>query len=196
MYNINFFGRAGDLYQKTREKDRKFLTWSLIGFGITLGLFTAILGLNLWYGQQLNQIVNNQNKTKQSLLGNQTVELAYLISTNKLKAIVEIFDQRNNKQQAINYLSNLFGDQVFINGVAYDGVAQVLSLNLTSTNIFDLEKLINSLNTPEVKANFSSLNKSNIKRNEDGSYNMKLTLELRSTEASGSAAAVQTNPIN
>jgi Tfp pilus assembly protein PilN len=182
MYNINFFGRAGDLYQRTRKKDQKFLNWSLLGFGSSLAIFVIILGLNLWLGQQLSGIAREQNQTKQALVGNQSVELSYLIFTNKLKAIVEIFDQRNNKQQAINYLSNLFGEAVFINGVAYDGVAQVLSLSLTSSNIFDLEKLLNSLDTPDVRENFSSLTKSNIKRNEDGSYNLRLTLELKKSK--------------
>jgi Tfp pilus assembly protein PilN len=127
--------------------------------------------------------IQRQNKTKQSLVDNQSLEVTYFVFSNKLKAIAEIFDQRNNKQQAINYLSNLFGDQVFINGVTYDGTAQVLSLNLTSTNIFDLEALITSLNNPEVKANFSSLTKSNVRRNEDGSYNLKLTLELKPSQS-------------
>jgi hypothetical protein len=54
MYNINFFGRASDLYQLTRKKDRTFLLWSLVGFGVTLTIFMIILGTNLWLGQQLN----------------------------------------------------------------------------------------------------------------------------------------------
>lgn len=192
MYNINFFGKAGDIYQRTRKKDKKILTWALIFFGIALASFMIILGINLWLGQQLNLIVKNQTKTKQSLMSDQSVELSYLIFANKLKVIVEIFDLRNNKQQALNYLANLFGDQVFIKGVAYDGVAQVLSLNLTSANIFDLEKLINSLNTQEVKDNFSSLTKSNIRRNDDGSYNIRLTLELKKADSATKTATVKT----
>jgi Tfp pilus assembly protein PilN len=193
MYNINFFGRAGDLYQRTRKKDQKFLMWSLVGFSVALTIFVSVIGINLWLGQKLNGIISKQNQTKQALVDNQPLEVAYLVFSSKLQAIAEIFEQRNNKQQAINYLSNLFGDQVFINGVNYDGEAQVLSLNLTSANIFDLEKLINGLNTQEVKSNFSSLTKSNIKRNEDGSYNLKLTLELKQNQAEPAKPVVLPN---
>ena len=194
MYTINFFGRASDLYQRTRTLDQKFFRWSLIGFLGVMVIFVAVLATNLYFGQQLKKVSQNQNQVKQSLVDNQPLEVSYLVFSQKLKAIAEIFEHRNNKQQAINYLSNLFGDQVFISGVTYDGDVQVLSLNLNSANIFDLQQLLSDLDTPEVHTNFSSLSKSNIKRNEDGSYDLKVTLELKQ-DASGSAtttAPVQT----
>jgi len=193
MYTINFFGRAGDLYRRTRDQDRKFLTGSWIIFGLTLGVFGLVLSLNLYFGFQLKKAAANQTQTKQSLLDSQPLEVSYLIFSQKLKSIAEIFEHRNNKQQAINYLANLFGDQVFISGVSYDGEAQVLSLNLDSADIFKLENLLSSLDTPEVKTNFSSLTKSNIKRNEDGSYGLKVTLELKQS-ASGSAMTPPATP--
>ncbi|HCC84789.1 MAG TPA: hypothetical protein DEP87_03850 [Candidatus Pacebacteria bacterium] len=193
MYTINFFGRAGDLYRRTRDQDRKFLTGSWIIFGLTLGVFGLVLSLNLYFGFQLKEAAANQTQTLQSLLDSQPLEVSYLIFSQKLKSIAEIFEHRNNKQQAINYLANLFGDQVFISGVSYDGEAQVLSLNLDSADIFKLENLLSSLDTPEVKTNFSSLTKSNIKRNEDGSYGLKVTLELKQS-ASGSAMTPPATP--
>ncbi len=186
MYTINFFGRASDLYQRTRILDQKILRWSLVGFLVVLVVFVGLLATNLYLGQQLKTVSQDQNRVKQSLVDNQPLEVSYLVFSQKLKAIAEIFEHRNNKQQAINYLSNLFGDQVFISGVTYDGDAQVLSLNLNSANIFDLQGLLNALDTPEVHTNFSSLSKSNIKRNENGSYDLKVTLELKQ-EASGAA---------
>jgi hypothetical protein len=182
--SINFFGRAGDLYQRTRQQDQKFLKWALIGFGIVVGIFLILLTINLILGQQLKRLNTQQLEGKQSLVNNQSVEVAYLIFSHKLAAIAQIFEQRNNKQQAINYLSSLFGSQVFISGVTYEGTAQVLSLNLNSANIFDLSQLLEQLDTPEVKQNFSSLVKSNIRRNDDGSYDLKLTLELKAASAS------------
>lgn len=190
MYTINFFGRASDLYQRTRTLDQKIFQWSLIGFLIVMVIFVGLLATNLYFGQQLKQVSQNQNQVKQSLVDNQPLEVSYLIFSQKLKAIAEIFVHRNNKQQAINYLSNLFGDQVFISGVTYDGDAQVLSLNLNSANIFDLQKLLSDLDTPDVRTNFSSLSKSNVKRNENGSYDLKVTLELKQ-DATASAGTAQ-----
>jgi hypothetical protein len=189
VLNINFFGKAGDIYQKTRKLDKQFLTWSLVGFGSVVVVFLVLLVADLWMGNQLKSIITKENNTKQSLADNQTLEVSFLVFSHKLKSIGEIFVQRNNKQQAINYLSSLFGPEVFISGVTYEGEAQVLSLALTSTNIFELEKLLNSLDTPEVKESFSSLSKSNIKRNEDGSYDLRLTLELKTASESAQPAA-------
>ena len=189
MYTINFFGRASDLYQRTRTLDQKFFRWSLIGFLGVMVVFVALLATNLYFGQQLKKVSQNQNQVKKSLVDNQPLEVSYLVFSQKLKAIAEIFVHRNNKQQAINYLSDLFGDQVFISGVTYDGEVQVLSLNLNSANIFDLQKLLSDLDTPEVHTNFSSLSKSNIKRNEDGSYDLKVTLELKQDATNSAAVA-------
>lgn len=184
LQSINFFGRAGDLYQRTRQQDQKFLKWALVWFGGVVGIFLILLIINLILGQQLKRLNTEQTQGKQSLVNNQSVEVAYLVFSHKLAAIAQIFEQRNNKQQAINYLSSLFGSEVFISGVTYEGTEQVLSLNLNSANIFDLSQLLQQLDTPEVKENFSSLVKSNIRRNEDGSYDLKLTLELKAATAS------------
>lgn len=195
MYTINFFGRASDLYQRTRKLDQKIFRWSLISFLGIMVVFVALLATNLYFGQQLKKVSQNQNQIKQSLVDNQPLEVSYLVFSQKLKAIAEIFVHRNNKQQAINYLSNLFGDQVFISGVTYDGDVQVLSLNLNSANIFDLQQLLADLDTPEVHTNFSSLSQSNIKRNEDGSYDLKVTLELKQATPSAATNNQTTQPV-
>lgn len=189
MYQINFFGKAGEVYLRTRNKDQKFMTWSLVAFAAVVAVFVAVLSYNLYLGNELEDTARKQTQTKQSLAGNQSVEVTYLIFSQKLKAIAEIFELRNNKQQAINYLANLFGDKVFISGVTYDGEDQVLSLNLRSKDVFDLEKLMVSLNSQEVRTNFSSLTKSNIRRSEDGSYDLKLTLELKNQAKTAQAAS-------
>ncbi len=194
LQSINFFGRAGDVYQRTRQQDQKFLKWSLVWFGGVVGVFLILLIINLLLGRQLKQLNTAQTEGKQSLVNNQSVEVAYLVFSHKLAAIAQIFEQRNNKQQAINYLSSLFGNQVFISGVTYEGTAQVLSLNLNSANIFDLSQLLQQLDTSEVKENFSSLVKSNIRRNEDGSYDLKLTLELKAATGSAKTTRPATGP--
>ncbi len=179
MQSINFLGKRGGIYQKNIVYDRRLFLIALIVFGVTVITLLALIGFNIYLSSTLKGVVKKQNETKQSIMTNQTVEAQYLLFSNKLKTIAEIFEKRNNKQQAINYLSNLFTDSGFIGGVNYDGDAQILSLTVDSTSIFQLEKLVEKLDSDEVKTNFSSLNRSNIRRTEVGNYAMKLTVELK-----------------
>lgn len=192
MQSINFLGKRGSIYQSNLVRDHKLFLAALICFGVSIIIFLAMIGFNIYLGVKLQNITKKQKETQQSIVTNQTVEASYLLFSNKLKAIGEIFEKRNNKQQAINYLSSLFGDSAFIGGVTYDGEAQILSLTVSSNNVFLLEDLMQRLDSDEVRANFASLNKSNIRRTEDGKYEMKLTIELK---AAAAKPAATTTPI-
>lgn len=191
MQSINFLGKRGSLYQKNLAKDHKLFLISLVCFGAVVLVFLALLGFNIFLGVKLQNVTKKQNETRQSIVNNQTVEASYLLFSNKLKAIGEIFEKRNNKQQAINYLSNLFGDSAFIGGVNYDGEAQILSLTVSSDNIFSLDELVKRLDSEEVRTNFASLNKGNIRRTEEGRYEMKLTIELKPSKSTNQKPAVK-----
>lgn len=183
MQSINFLGKRGSLYQKHVVQDHRLFQIALGSFGATVIVLLALIGFNIYLASTLQNVVKKQNDTKQSIVANQTVEVAYVLFSSKLKAIAEIFEKRNNKQQAINYLNELFSDSGFIGGVNYDGAEQILSLTVDSTNIFQLDGLIKKLDSPEVKSNFASLNRSNITRSSEGKYSMKLTIQLKKTAA-------------
>lgn len=192
MQSINFLGKRGSLYQKNVAQDHRLFQISLVSFGITVLVLLALVGFNIYLASTLQGVIKKQNDTKQSIVTNQTVEAAYLLFSHKLKAIAEIFEKRNNKQQAINYLGELFSDNGFIGGVNYDGVEQILSLTVDSNNIFQLDELIKKIDSPEVKQNFASLNRSNISRSSEGKYSMKLTVQLKKTAAEQQPTAVPT----
>jgi len=102
-----------------------------------------------------------------------------LIFANKLSAIKEIFENRSDKQEAIGFFSNLFGESVFIAGMTYNGENGTLSLGSVSKNIFDLENTFALLDGQEVKSNFDSLKKSSLSRGDNGEYSMGLTVSLK-----------------
>lgn len=183
MQSINFLGKRGSLYQKHVAEDHRLFQIALASFGVTVIILLALVGFNIYLASTLQGVVKKQNDTKQSIVTNQTVEAAYLLFSHKLKAIAEIFEKRNNKQQAINYLNELFSENGFIGGVNYDGEEQILSLTVDSTNIFQLDELVKKLDSPEVKSNFASLNRSNMSRSNEGKYSMKLTIQLKKTGA-------------
>lgn len=192
MQSINFLGKRGSLYQKHVAQDHRLFQIALASFGVTVIVLLALVGFNIYLASTLQGVVKKQNDTKQSIVTNQTVEAAYLLFSHKLKAIAEIFEKRNNKQQAINFLNELFADNGFIGGINYDGAEQILSLTVDSTNIFQLEGLINKLDSPEVKSNFASLNRSNISRSSEGKYSMKLTVQLKQSKTEQQPAAATT----
>lgn len=190
MQSINFLGKRGSLYQKHIAEDHRLFQIALVVFGVTTLVFLALMGFNIYLASVLQGVVKKQTDTKQSIVTNQTVETAYLLFSHKLKAIAEIFEKRNNKQQAINYLNELFSDNGFIGGVIYDGDEQILSLTVNSSDVFQFEELIKKLDSAEVKSNFSSMSRNNISRMGDGKYSMKLTVQLKKEGAKQPKEAV------
>lgn len=181
MSDINFVSRRQASLSKTEKQDSLYRRWATIGFGIACALFFVAAGINLFLGRQLTQAAANQRALNQQIADNEPVEVSYLVFTHKLKSLREIYENRSNKQLAIDYFSNLFGEQVFVSGMNYGerGEDNTLTLRLTSENIFAFENTLNVLDSEEVKNVFSTVTKSGVRRDEAGSYNLDLSVELK-----------------
>ena len=97
----------------------------------------------------------------------------------RLKSVREIYENRSNKQVAIDFFSNIFGEQVFLSGMNYGGEGNELTLRLTSDDIFAFENTLQVLDSEEVKNAFSSVTKRGLRRDENGSYSLDLAVELK-----------------
>ncbi|HQM15867.1 MAG TPA: hypothetical protein PLM16_01520 [Candidatus Woesebacteria bacterium] len=178
MIEINFLSKQNQTLSAQQQKDKRLSRWSLIAFVIVMVCFTFVFAINLYLGYRVKKVEAQADAAKKQIDSEHELEASYLFFVNKLVIIRELFDQRADKQVAMNYFSELFGPEVTISGLNFNMEKGILSLQLTSPHVFVLENALATLDRPEVREQFVSLAKSNLTRRDDGRYNFTLTLSL------------------
>ena len=179
MSEINFLNQRHLLHQKVNQRDLLIFRVGVGMFILSVLITLGGIGLNLYLTQEVNQTAAKQAEVRQAITSDQKLETEFLIFSNKLKLTADIFTKRSNKQEALAFLSNLFGSEVFIGGISYNKDSELLAVSLVSENVFNLEKLFDLLSTQEVKNNFASISKSGLRRADDGTYTSDVTLGLK-----------------
>jgi hypothetical protein len=179
MSEINFLTQRRTTLGKTNRQDALYRRFTTIAFSITLGLFILAAGINIFLTIRLRQANAQQRALTEQIASDEPVEISFLIFSQKLKSVREIYENRSNKQQAIDFFSNIFGDQVFLSGMNYGGEGNELSLRLTSADIFAFENTLDILNSEEVENVFQGVSQSSLRRDETGSYSLDIAVELK-----------------
>ncbi|MBD3279535.1 MAG: hypothetical protein GF390_02375 [Candidatus Pacebacteria bacterium] len=179
MHNINFLKKRQVTLTKVERQDKKWLRYSLAIFSLVFVAFLGIIAVKIALGFRANQLAADQQRLKKMITDDEAVEVAFLIFANKLEVITEIFQTRSNKQAAIRYFDSLFSSEVFIKDMTFEQDGQILALNLVSSDVFVLEEVFNSLQTTQLQEEYKTVSKSNIRRSDDGSYALQLTVTLK-----------------
>lgn len=179
MSEINFLTQRRSTLSKTEEQDLVYRKYALWGLYAGLAFFLLAVGVSIFLTQRLRQANAQQRALTDQIASDEPVEISFLIFSQKLKSVREIYENRSDKQQAIDFFSNLFGDQVFLSGMSYGGEGNTLNLRLTSENIFALENTLDLLDSQQVTTAFSSVTKSGLRRGEAGNYSLDLAVELK-----------------
>ena len=79
----------------------------------------------------------------------------------------------------MNYFTDAFRDVAEVTGMNYQEDEGGLSLQLTNPSIFQLEKSYTLLDAPELTSYYKSIQKEILARNDDGSYQLTVKLELQ-----------------
>lgn len=179
MIDINFLIQRRVTLTKVEKGDKKIYFIGIGFFLLSLTIFIIVFGTRFFFENSIKNSGQEQKSLQQVILNEEQTEVAFLIFSNKLKTIKNLFENRSDKQQAIGFFSELFGSNVFIGGMEYNEKESILSLKSTSNNVFDLEKTFNLLDNDDVKKRFSSLEKSGLSRKDDGSYSFQLLVGLK-----------------
>jgi hypothetical protein len=179
MIDINFLSQRRITLTKVEEGDKKTYLLSIAFFAISMAIFIIVFGTKIFFQNSIKKSTQTQKAIQQMILDEEPTEVAFLIFSNKLKTIKDLFENRSDKQEAIGFFSELFGPNVFIGGMEYNEKDSILSLKSTSSNIFELEKTFNLLNDNSVKEKFSSLEKTSLSRKDDGGYSFQLLVGLK-----------------
>lgn len=179
MAEINFLSQRRSIVTRTDQQDLKLKKYALIGFGIAVTVFFVSAGANIFFTNRLNQLATQNKAVTDQIAQDEPVEINFLVFAQKLKSVQEIYENRSNKQQAIDFFSNIFGGQVFLSGMSYEEGENALSLRLTSEDVFAFDNTLAILDSEEVKNVFSGVEKSSLRRDENGTYSLDISVELK-----------------
>lgn len=176
---INFLKSRRKQLTDRQQRDRRFFQYAAIGLGIIFTLFVVALGVRLWLAYSIGGLQTRQEQLKQQIASLEDNERSYVIFVTKLQILTDLFGQRKNKQEAITYFSSLFDDRVLIKDITYQAEDNLLAFGVEANSVFTLEEVFSRLSDPEVKERFAELNRSELKRDVDGSYSIQVTVVLK-----------------
>lgn len=176
---INFVRYRRKLLSKKQQQDYKLFRYSLYGIAGVFVIFLVTLGVRLFLTFNLNQIDQQQNELRRTILGLEEDEKKYVIFSSKVKALVELFDERRNKQEAISFFTNAFDSNVLVSDMSYNAQDAMLTFGLVSRDVFTMEEVYNLLQTQDVKNAFEQITMSDMRRSADGTYRITVTVILK-----------------
>lgn len=193
--SVNFVKERRRSLTKTQKQDQLLLRSALIAFGGILAVFLVVVGVQFYLTFQFSQLRTRHQELSNSVLSQDGTERSYLILINKIKVIAQLLKARTGKQQAIEYFTNLFGQDVLIRELTYIEKDGLLSFGLEATNVFVLDRLLELLNSPEVTDRFASVSTSELSRTGDGIYTLLVTVSLEEPKSEPAATAAPENEV-
>lgn len=175
---INFVRDRQRNLSRLEVQDRKFFRWALMGAGILAGIAVLVVGARLYLLYSLRNVTATQKGLTTAISNKIEVEKSYTLFSYKLKTLTELFGKRKEKQETIEYFSNLFTTDVIVSQLAYSSESEELSFTLQAKNVFVMENVFKVLNGQEVKTKYPTMKKSNLSRSQNGDYSMDLSIAL------------------
>lgn len=182
MPDINFVRqRLRKLTQLEKQDQKKFKLVAAVALVLFL-ILAVILGFKLYLVSQLREIDASQKNYLARIQKQEAQEKSFVLFVNKLRVLSDIFSKRKDKQEAISYFSQVFGPDVTIQRIAYESDSELLSFRLMAADIFTLQQVFDLLSAQQATGKFASLVKSNLQRNDNGTYQMQVTVVLGDEE--------------
>jgi hypothetical protein len=175
---INFLKERRKTLTKMQQRDALWLKWSAAATAI-LVVISGIAGAAAFLtSRSLSHVKEIQDQTKNAILASENVEKTFVLTFHKVEILGALFKDRQNKQEAINYFSTIFGPQVLVKQVEFQGEDQLLTFGLEAQDVFVLENVFDKLKANEVKEKFDKVTPSDLRRLEDGKYQMSVAVVL------------------
>lgn len=176
---INFLAERRKSLTKVEVQDRKIIRIASIVFGATFVIFLLIFGVRFYFDRQLFQVREAQKVARSQILNDQSIERSFVIFVYKLTALANLTQDKQEKNQALNFFSNLFGPDVFVTQMTFLEKEKILSLKIQSDSVFSLREVFSLMNTQPVRDQFVSVNPSDLIRTQNGDYEMVITAVVK-----------------
>lgn len=177
---INFVSDRRKALTVLEERDKKWFGFTTKAVMVVFAVFLVALGARLFFAHQVKVIVDGQQSTRNAILAQEATEREYLIFAHKLKQLSQVFMRRQNKQEALKFFNDLFGSEIKVSEINYtsDGKSDTLDFTLRARSVFTVNEIFDKLNSEAVLSRFKNIKKQSLRRGNDGSYGIQITLVL------------------
>ena len=178
---INFLRDRRKQLTKAQAQDKIFLKYSLIGLGVVGAVALIITGVRVWFLQQQNSLVADQEQLKATILSQESIERRYVLLAGKVAAIQQIFKLRQDKQAAISFFYDRLGADIVLERIEYDPGLKtdpLLKITISAPEVFTFERVQEVINSQAVKNQYPNITAGNITRSGDASYTIEISVPL------------------
>ncbi|MCB9813653.1 MAG: hypothetical protein H6772_04575 [Pseudomonadales bacterium] len=177
--SINFVGDRRKRLTKTQKQDKKIMGIMINVVIAIFAIFLIVLGLRVFYVFRVKSVKDEQISVKNIILSHESVEKEYIIFAQKLKKLAVFFGKRKDKQEALVFFSEVFGDEVIVSGIDYSSSDEdVVSFVIKAPNIFVMERVFTTIDSVDVASKYPNITKKNMRRSSTGNYTVDLTVIL------------------
>ncbi len=191
---VNFVKNRRRALTKLQQLDQKWFKYAGAVLAVILILFIASIGARLALTFNVKTIKDDQNRFRQLVVDQEENERSFVIFVAKIKSLVDLFNKRRDKQAAIQFFTGNFDTDVLVSNITYDADESILAFGLESKDVFTLEKVFQTVQSPTVKDQFEQVKLSELKRSTDGKYRLLVTVVLKGAEVPKESAKPSPKP--
>lgn len=175
---VNFLNVQHRKATVQEKLDRQWFRYSLYGVGVLTGVIIILAGVFFFLQYQIGQVEARTQALEREVLASEEVEKSALVLAKKLSILETLFDERQDKQQAIEYFTNLLGSNIVIKEINYQQTEGILSLRVQSGSVFDLERVFGLVQSDQTKQLYGTIATSDLRRDQIGIYTLNITINL------------------
>ena len=191
---LNFLRERRKTVTAKERMDRRLAMAAGVVFAIIFVAFVGIFGWRLYLSNQLARITEQQASSRNEIVANQDTERVFVVFVRKLDLISQLYKERQDKKDAIDYFTTIFGPEVLIQQINFDPTEQLLVFRVQSASVFRLKDILNTVNSEQTRSRFISVTASSLERTPDGKYALNIAVAT-SKEAKTAAAPESASPV-
>jgi Tfp pilus assembly protein PilN len=176
---LNFLQQRRTRLAVLNKQDR-YLLWGSLGFFTVVVAIT--LGLVIWsiiLKQKAESLTETQAQNNRTLSSLADTEAQYLVFTQRLKIISELWPARGSQQQTLQFLTDISDPMVKFQNVQYEQESKQLSFSVFADDFFGVEKFLEQVRASGNQERIGNLEVTPPNRNDQGSYSFEATIVLQ-----------------
>jgi hypothetical protein len=194
--SINFVGERRKKLTKAQKADKKVLKITINVLIAVFAIFLIVIGARFYFVFQIKDLKDTQAEIRNRIIANEPIEKDYIIFAQKLKKLSVFFGKRKDKQEALVFFSEIFGDDVIVSGIDFSSSDEdVVSFVIKAPNIFVMERVFNTLKEERVISVYPNIKKSSMRRSATGNYTVDLSVVLSEAATVADAAPTPAVPL-
>lgn len=177
--SINFVGDRRKRLTKAQKKDKKIMKIMVNILIIVFIFFLIMIAARFFFVFRVKDLKDEQAGVRNVIISQEDIEKDYVIFAQKLKKLSVFFGKRKDKQESLEFFSDVFGDDVIVSGIDFSSADEdVVSFTIKAPNVFIMEEVFNILDGEEVRVKYPNISKSSMRRSGSGNYTINLAVVL------------------